>query len=175
MSRSTAHPARTLAAAVVAFVAVLGAAQAEGKTATASNNRLRRPDDRALVDLAVRGAARRLGDGRCQQLLGELQDRGQAPLKQALDAEGVSASEFLDRLLFYDGSEQGCGTRRLAYTVPGGRAVFVCGNRFRAQYRLNTTLAEVAIIHEALHCLGLGENPPTWQEINARVQAACRE
>ena len=174
MSRSTGHPARTLAAAVVALGACLGAARAEGEIAASSNNRLRRPDDRAFVSLAVRGAARRLGDGRCQQLLGALRDRRQRPLRQALDGEGVSAPEFLDRLYFYDGSEEGCGARRLAYTVAGARAVFVCGDRFRSVYQRNTTLAEVAIIHEALHCLGLSENPPTWQEINAWVQAACQ-
>jgi hypothetical protein len=174
MSRSTGHCARTLAAVVVAFGAFLGAARAEGDAVASSKARLRRPDDRAFVSLALRGAARRLGDARCQELLGELRDRSQRPLRQALDAEGVSAPEFVDRLYFYDGSERGCGARRLAYTVVGSRVVFVCGDRFRAVYQLNTTIAEVAIIHEALHCLGLGENPPTWQEINAWVQAACR-
>jgi hypothetical protein len=33
---------------------------------------------------------------------------------------------------------------------------------------------EAAIIHETHHSLGLGENPPTWQEITARVLDACR-
>ena len=174
MSRSTGRHARTLAAVVVALGACLGTARAEGRAATASNNRLRRPDDRAFVDLAVRAAARRLGDARCQQLLDDVRDQRRRPLRQALDGEGLSAPEFLDRLYFYDGSEEGCGARRLAYTVAGARAVFVCGSRFRAEYQKNTTVAEVAIIHEALHCLGLGENPPTWEEINAWIQAGCR-
>ncbi len=39
---------------------------------------------------------------------------------------------------------------------------------------VSSSRAEVAVVHEALHCLGLGENPPTWQEINDRIQAACR-
>jgi hypothetical protein len=53
--------------------------------------------------------------------------------------------------------------------------VFVCGKEFRDMYLQNASRAEVAVVHEALHCLGLGENPPTWQEINDRVEAACRK
>jgi hypothetical protein len=106
-------------------------------------------------------------------LLGKFADRTGRPLREALDAEGMSAPQFLGRLYFYDGSARGCAGRRLAYTVPGSRVVYVCGDRLRDVYLLTTTLAEVAVIHEALHCLGLGENPPTWQEINDRILAAC--
>jgi len=175
MSRSTGRDGRTLLTAVMAFSALLGVAQAGGNEATVTNARLRQPRDRAFLTSAIRGAARRLGDPRCQALLGELRDRGRRPLREALQAEGLSAPEFLDHLYFYDGTETGCGAQRLAYTVPGYRVVYVCSKRFRDVYQRNTSLAEVAVVHEALHCLGLGENPPTPQEINAMVQAACRE
>jgi len=175
MSRSTGRHGWTLVSAVMALSAFLGVAHAQGSEATLSNARLRQPRDRAFLTSAIRGAARRLGDPRCQELLGELQDRSRRPLREALQAEGVSAPEFLGRLYFYDGTESGCGAQRLAYTVPGYRVVYVCSSRFRDLYQRNTSLAEVAVVHEALHCLGLGENPPTPQEINARVQAACRE
>ena len=33
--------------------------------------------------------------------------------------------------------------------------------------------AEVYVIHEMLHTLGLGENPPTSQEITQRVKRQC--
>jgi len=31
----------------------------------------------------------------------------------------------------------------------------------------------VVVIHEALHSLGLGEDPPSSREITARVSSAC--
>jgi hypothetical protein len=34
--------------------------------------------------------------------------------------------------------------------------------------------AQAIVIHEALHTLGLGENPPSSAEITARVLASCR-
>jgi hypothetical protein len=158
----------------MALGVLFGTARTEANESTVTNARLRRPQDRALLAEAIRGAARRLGDPRCQALLGEFTDRHHRPLREALDAEGVSAPQFLGRLYFYDGSGQGCGARGLAYTQPGSRVVYVCGDRFRDVYLGNITLAEVAVVHEALHCLGLGENPPTWQEINDRIQAVCR-
>ncbi len=175
MSRSTARHGRTLLTAVMALAAFLGATPAKTNEAIASNARLRQPRDRAFLTSAIRGAAHRLGSPRCLELLGDLRDRSRRPLREALAAEGLTAPEFLDHLYFYEGTEAGCGTQRLAYTVPGYRVVWVCSSRFRDVYQRNTSLAEVAVVHEALHCLGLGENPPTPQAINAMVQAACRE
>ncbi len=175
MSRSEGRPGRTILPAILALGAVAGAARAEGTEATVANSRLRQPRDRALLAEAIRGAARRLGDPRCQDLLGELQDRSRRPLRAALDAQGLSAPEFLGRVFFFDGTESGCRGRRLAYTEAGSHVVFVCGREFREMYLQNVSRAEVAVVHEALHCLGLGENPPTWQEINDRVEAACRK
>jgi hypothetical protein len=174
MYGSTGRRGLALVLALMALGVLFGTASAEADESTVTNARLRRPQDRALLAEAIRGAARRLGDPRCQALLGELSDRSHRPLQKALDAEGMSAPQFLGRLYFYDGSDRGCGARRLAYTEPGSRVIYVCGDRFRDVYLRNTTLAEVAVVHEALHCLGLGENPPTWQEINDRIQAACR-
>ncbi len=175
MSRSDGHVGRTLLLTILALGAVAGAARAEGTEPTVANSRLRQPRDRALLAEAIRGAARRLGDPRCQDLLGELQDRSRRPLRAVLDAQGLSAPAFLGRLFFFDGTESGCRGRRLAYTEAGSHVVFVCGKEFREMYLRNVSRAEVAVVHEALHCLGLGENPPTWQQINDRVEAACRK
>jgi hypothetical protein len=38
----------------------------------------------------------------------------------------------------------------------------------------NPSQTEAFLIHEELHSLGLGENPPSPKEINARVLAMCR-
>jgi hypothetical protein len=175
MSRSNGRRGRKGLAAVVSCCAFFGVVRTDAREEGPGNARLRQPRDRVYVAEAIRGAALRLGEPRCQELLDDFHDRSRRPLRDALEAEGLSAPEFLAGLYFYDGTEAGCGARRLAYTVPGYRVVYVCGDRFRELYQRNTSLAEVAIVHETLHCLGLGENPPTPQEINARVQEACRK
>jgi hypothetical protein len=175
MSRSDGCLGRTLLPPILALGALVGAARAEGSEATVANTRLRQPRDRALLAEAIRGAARRLGDPRCQELLGELHDRSRRPLRAVLDAQGLSAPEFLGRLFFFDGTESLCQGRKLAYTEPGSRVVYVCGSQFRDTFQQNTARGEVAVVHETLHCLGLGENPPTWQEINSWIETACRK
>jgi len=45
------------------------------------------------------------------------------------------------------------------------RRVRSCGN--------NPSQTEAFLIHEELHSLGLGENPPSPKEITARVLALC--
>jgi len=173
MSRFDGRPGRALARAIVvvgAFVSV-----AEATEALVPNARLRQPRDRASLAEAIRGGARRLADPRCEELLGKLQNRRRQPLRVVLEAQGLSAPQFLGRLFFFDGTQSGCQGRRLAYTEPGSHVVFVCAGEFSRLYEQNVSRAEVAIIHETLHCLGLGENPPTWQEINEWVEAACRK
>jgi hypothetical protein len=41
-------------------------------------------------------------------------------------------------------------------------------------YRVDSWAAEFIVIHELLHTLGLGENPPTPQDITRRVKARCQ-
>jgi len=40
--------------------------------------------------------------------------------------------------------------------------------------RRDPILADAALIHESLHSLGLGENPPSSLEITSRVISRCR-
>jgi hypothetical protein len=61
----------------------------------------------------------------------------------------------------------------LAVAFPGSPAVFVCSKAFREVYRKHPLYAEATLIHEALHTLGLGENPPTSREITSRVVKRC--
>jgi hypothetical protein len=51
--------------------------------------------------------------------------------------------------------------------------VYVCTAWFREAFATNPGLAEEVIIHESLHALGLGENPPSSQEITTRVAERC--
>jgi hypothetical protein len=50
--------------------------------------------------------------------------------------------------------------------------VYICPG-FAAFDRRYPDEAEATLIHEALHSLGLGENPPSSRHIQARVRARC--
>ncbi len=79
-------------------------------------------------------------------------------------------------MLFYDGSRQllcSLNDDPYAITQPGSRVVFICPRRFVQKQEWNPTAAEAIIIHEMMHSLGLGENPPSSEAITARVRDLC--
>jgi hypothetical protein len=127
------------------------------------------------VRMAREGAVQRLAQPRCAQVFADFADADGNPLQERLDAYRLTAPEYLALVYFADGLERGrCGDQGvLATATPGGRVVSVC-SRFARAYRENSTWGEIVLIHEALHTLGLGENPPSSSEISARVSAACR-
>lgn len=132
--------------------------------------------DAGTVQRSLDRAQGRLEKARCQRVFTEFHDASGRPLQEALDRAGRSGGEHLGMLLFYDGSDQPrCrGTRTLAFTWVGSRIVFVCAQQFVAAARRDPMLADAALIHETLHSLGLGENPPSSSEITSRVISACR-
>lgn len=128
------------------------------------------------VERALVGARRRLARPGCERILHEFRDREGRPLSEELRALGATAEAHLGTLFFYDGGERPtcqAATRPLAFTHVGSRVVYVCPS-FADLERKDPVLAEAALIHESLHTLGLGENPPTSSAITARVMAACR-
>lgn len=159
----------------VAIAAAILALLSAGATAgdNAPNVRLVHIVQRSAVARAVGGAARRLGHTECQTLLDEFADGSGRPLRASLEASGLGATEYLGSVLFYDASPRLCGTSALAVTTPGIRVVFVCGARFVRQMSSDSGHAEAAIIHEAFHSLGLGENPPSSDYITDRVLDRC--
>jgi hypothetical protein len=126
------------------------------------------------VRQAAAGAARRLGDSQCQGVFADFNDSDGVPLQQKLEALGQTAPDWLGLLYFRDGYglARCCSSRVMAVTQPGSRVIWVCPALLEQHLR-EPGLAEVMIIHEALHTLGLGENPPTSLEINVRVFARC--
>lgn len=128
------------------------------------------------VQRAVQAAAKRLADDRCQQVFSDFADGSGRPLRDRLDEMGLTGVSYLGVVRFNDGSGQSLCSRPgvLAATKPGSRVVFVCGREFQRGYERNPAHAEAVIIHETLHSLGLGENPPTSSEITARVMERCR-
>ena len=132
--------------------------------------------DAGTVQRSLDRASGRLEKPGCQRVFTDFQDASGRPLQDALDRTGRSGAEHLGTLLFYDGSGQPrcSGPRTLAFTFVGSQIVFVCAQQFVAAARRDPILADAALIHESLHSLGLGENPPTSSEITSRVISRCR-
>jgi hypothetical protein len=132
--------------------------------------------DAGTVQRSLDRARGRLERPQCQRVFAEFQDATGRPLQDALDRTGRSGAEHLGTLLFYDGGGQSrCSSgRTLAFTWVGSPIVFVCTQQFVAAARRDPILADAALIHESLHSLGLGENPPTSSEITSRVISRCR-
>lgn len=163
---------RALLAVVVLAGSACGAASAE-----AAEFKVRVPNvaDARAVRLAVVGAASRLAGDRCQEVLTRFRDRAGQTLRTNLEARGQTASGYLEGIWFYPGSHlRVCQSRRVyAATAPGSRVVFICLPQFRNHQWTAGADAEVVIIHEMLHSLGLGEDPPSTEQITSEVQRAC--
>jgi hypothetical protein len=66
------------------------------------------------------------------------------------------------------------GRSRNPFTSPRSQVVRYCGGRFSGRLmRRGLGFLATTIIHEELHSLGLGEDPPSAQEISRRVEARC--
>jgi hypothetical protein len=139
--------------------------------------------DRSVLERVRTRAAAKLDDPECGKLLADFRDGSGRTLESNLQPLGVSASRYLLELSFIDGSPLGaCRKETVTMAVtPGVRRVFVCpAGVGRLNSRLSRvefesgTLAEAMVIHEMLHTLGLGENPPTTFEITDRVRERCR-
>lgn len=143
----------------------------------AGSFRVRVPDNEAAQALqrALLGADRRLTEPTCREVLTDFGDSAGRTLKEVLDASGASARTYLRWIVFSDGRDPGaCRSKEtLAVTVPGSRVVFICPHQFVEAVRGNPEEAEAALIHEMLHSLGLGENPPSSREITKRVLSRC--
>jgi hypothetical protein len=158
--------------AVVAVGATLLAAES-GAQAEVSRVGLRDPRQKHAVIRAIEGAARRLARTECQALLDEFSDASGRPLRAVLAAMDASAAEYLAWVLFHDADPPTCPGLTLVHTTVGSRVVRVCGRKFERALAENTLHAEAAIIHEMLHSLGLGENPPSSYHITKRVLERC--
>jgi hypothetical protein len=159
-------------ALVAAFVAPRGAA---GGAQIKAFNRPLNAFDAAAVERAKAGAVRKLQDPECLKVLDDFKDREGRPLQESLDKWGVSAADYLQMIPFLDGSSQQlCRWSKVdLVTTPGTPRVLVCAQFATTQVR-DSQLAETILIHEMLHTLGLGENPPTSTEITKRVKGRCQ-
>lgn len=135
---------------------------------------------RTQLGVEVRAAVLRawtlLDDPRCREIFAEFRDASDRPLQRRLDELGETGRSYLARIEYSDGSEmEECRIpATLAATVPGRGAVIVCASKFRTLVRRDFHGLAVVILHEELHALGLGENPPSSLEISRRVAERCR-
>ena len=153
------------------FVLMASAAAAE----SVGHVRLDDPEAANALRTALSRAARRLDSPSCRHVLTEFQDANGQTLQSVLDQAGRSPARYMAGLFFYDGSTmpQCKVPSTLAFTTRGSHVVLVCPEQFRSQERRDSRQLDVVIIHETLHTLGLGENPPTAQHISARVFSRC--
>lgn len=126
------------------------------------------------VNEVVPRAAEKLQTARCQQVLSEFRDGNGRTLRENLEARGQSPSGYLRWLIFVNAAEEGFCVResRVAATNPGDRIIRLCSG-FRAIALSDPAHAANLLIHEELHSLGLGENPPSSSEITRKVVERC--
>lgn len=130
----------------------------------------------ASVYRAVHAMKRRLGNEPCRLLLEDFSSRASGrPLGESLASQGRTLEQHVDSLTFTDGSNsRGCASPSiLAYTRVDGDTVHVCAGQFVRATRSDPEFAEILLIHEVLHTLGLGENPPSSAQITAQVGERC--
>lgn len=169
-----------LSAAVALLLAGLGSSTGVADDAGSPSSTLRirigDPMTRAALERAAVGALRRLGDPECQQIFSDFEDGEGRPLQETLDALGETGSSYLTgRVWFEDGSGtracQSSGT--VAVTRMGSPVILVCARQLWEWIFHDPAFVETILIHEELHSLGLGENPPSSFEINGQIARRC--
>jgi hypothetical protein len=127
------------------------------------------------IERARDGAVRKIERPGCQRLLDEFKDKDGRTLAENLATWNRPVADYLRTMPFRDGSFHPlCRSGKSALvSVVGMRPVFVCPS-FRKEAERDPWAAENWIIHEMLHTLGLGENPPSSREITQRVSERCQ-
>jgi len=166
------------------FVSVAPVATRQGATASPSISKaadlwpkvqIRDPVTRDATRRALDNAARWLSAAQCARLFSEFQDADGQPLDARLGQLQSTPGGYLRLVYFQDGElTQTCRRHGiLAFTQVGSRVVYVCGRDFARAWNKQPREVVATLIHEMLHSLGLGENPPTPRDISERVQRLC--
>lgn len=159
---------RLVAAVAVMALAAVPASPASRTYALASVHA-------ATLERARAGAALKLETAGCQELLREFRDAEGRTLAENLARWDRTPSDYLRMIPFLDGSShalcRGGGVE--LFVEMGTPRVFVCRSFAEKQIR-DPWAAENMVIHEMLHTLGLGENPPSSREITNRVNDRCQ-
>ena len=132
-------------------------------------------EERWNMNRVVEATAARLARSSCQKVLFDFVDEQGVPLGTKLTATGRNPVEAFAALRFVNKPlAPQCRTdKRLAFTFPGSQVIYVCSLKLRNESIRSSVRMELILIHEFLHSLGLGENPPTSQYITTRVAVRC--
>ena len=129
-----------------------------------------------VVGWAIDGARQRLASAECQRVFDDFSDQGGGDrLSVQVAAAGKRPADLLDDVYFADGDETTqcrMDAGLAAFTRPGSKVIFICGTRFVA-FASKPVRAEILVIHELLHTLGAGENPPSSTQITSIVTNRC--
>ena len=132
------------------------------------------PVVRRITISALEAASARFADGDCSKIFTDFEDGNGRSLADRLSAVAVDSHAYLKMVTFIDDTRHRlCGSGILALTEPGGRVVRVCIDELKRIHAQQPEYVVASIIHEILHTLGLGENPPSSREITKRVLGRC--
>jgi hypothetical protein len=177
MSRAKAIGTGIVFCAMLIPVALTGQGKSPDEHRALPHVYLPDPVARGTVVRAVIGAAVRLARPGCRQVFTDFADSAGQPLLAEIEGSTRTAAQYLvERVWFVDGDDmRQCRNDRstVAFTAAGAHVIRICAARFADRFTRETTAGEVLIIHELLHTLGLGENPPTSADITKQVTKRC--
>ena len=132
------------------------------------------PLARRATIAALESASALLADAECRKTLTDFDDGNGRSLADRLSSVAVDVHVYLTMVTFIDDSRhKRCASGVLVFTAPGSRVVRVCADELKRINAQQPDYVVATIIHEILHTLGLGENPPSSREITARVLGRC--
>ena len=189
---SRCQAVRLFSAVLVSWVGSTVAAQVQrepgqletAKEAATSEKAVRRepwhlvriPDPlaRRATIAALESASARFADADCRKIFTDFEDGNGRSLADRLSSVAVDIHVYLTMVTFIDDTRhRRCATGVLVFTAPGSRVVRVCAEELKRINAQQPDYVVASLIHEILHTLGLGENPPSSREITARVLARC--
>lgn len=173
--------ARTLAVCALAGAVGIPQAHASRRSPATGGPRdwprvlIQDPPTRWALYGALQRAARWLERPECRTLFAAFRDAQGRLLADRLGDFGMEPDAYLKLIVFADGRDLASCRRGsvLAVTMPGSRVVYVCGREFTRAWTRHSRHASAVPVHEALHSLGLAEDPPTSAEIDAEVLRRC--
>ena len=172
---ASAPPLPGRRSAIMVLALVLSLAGAAARPASLEKALVLAGMEGRALDRARTQAAALLEGDECRKVFSDFADAEGRALQEKLDALGETPAGYLGTVSFLNGELQLLCRRSSVQMVTTGKSryVYVCP-QFRQFEHRRPELAPVLVIHETLHTLGLGENPPTSVEITSRIYARCR-
>lgn len=161
--------------AIIALALTLSLAGASASAASLEKALVLSGMEGRALDRARARAFALLACDECRKVFSDFTDAEGRTLQEKLDALGQTPAQYLGTVHFLNGELQPlCRRSTVKMTTSGkSRYVYVCP-QFRQFEDRRPELAPALVIHEALHTLGLGENPPTSLEITRRIVERCQ-